>query len=190
VQASLIFSFISIDENKERIYEAWGKIREKAIGLLNKNEELSKELEEAKIENQRLKDYIARAEGRSKKPKIKPSSSDKDSRGEICKDGDQKNTSKKDTNSTKSEEEKKLFVIHNTVKLTIDNIPEDWVFKGYKSFVVQDIKILQYNTNYLREWYVDKDGKYHFAELPKNVKKEWALRRRIKIIYSVYLPRP
>jgi hypothetical protein len=174
VQASLIFSFISIDENKERIHEAWSKIREKAIGLLNKVEGLSKELEEAKIENQRLKDYIARVEGRSKKPKIKPSSSDKDSRGEICKDGDQKNTSKKgkeDVNKNKGNEEERPLVIHDTVKLTIDTIPEDWVFKGYKSFVVQDIKILQYNTNYLREWYVDKDGKYHFAELPKNVKK-------------------
>ena len=69
VQVSLIFSLISIEENKERIHEAWSKIREKAIGLLNKNEELSKELEEAKAENQRLKDYIARREGRSKKPK-------------------------------------------------------------------------------------------------------------------------
>jgi len=165
---------ISIEENKERIHEAWSKIREKAIGLLNKNEELSKELEESKIEVQRLKDYIARTEGRSKKPKIKPSSSDKDSRGKICKDGDQKNTSKKEkeeAGNTKGEEEKKPIVIHDTVKLTIDDIPEDWVFKGYKSFIVQDIKILQYNTNYLREWYVDKDGKHHFAKLPKNIKK-------------------
>ena len=51
MQVSLIFSLISIEENKERIHEAWSKIREKAIGLLNKNEELSKELEEAKAEN-------------------------------------------------------------------------------------------------------------------------------------------
>ena len=82
--ASLTFSLISIKESKEKIFEAWRKVREKAIGLLNKVEELSAELEESKAENQRLKDYIARAEGRSKKPKIKPSSSDKESRGKIC----------------------------------------------------------------------------------------------------------
>jgi len=168
--ASLTFSLISIKESKEKIFEAWRKVREKAIGLLNKVEELSAELEESKAENQRLKDYIARAEGRSKKPKIKPSSSDKESRGKICEDGDQKNTSKKDSGDSESKEEKKPITIHNTVKLNIEDIPEDWVFKGYKSFVVQDIKILQYNTEYLRAYYIDKDGKYHFAELPKNVK--------------------
>ena len=57
--ASLTFSLISIKESKEKIFEAWRKVREKAIGLLNKVEELSAELEESKAENQRLKDYIA-----------------------------------------------------------------------------------------------------------------------------------
>ena len=56
-QATVFYS-ISIKENKERIFDAWKKIREKAIGLLNKNEELTKELKDSKEEIQILKELI------------------------------------------------------------------------------------------------------------------------------------
>ena len=168
-----IFYTVSIKEKKERIFEAWKKIREKAIGLLNKNEELTKELKGSKEEIQRLKDHIAKIEGRPKKPNFKASSSNKDSRGKICEDGDQKNKSKKEKNDNSSvnREEKEPIDIHDTVKLTIPDVPDEWTFKGYKSFIVQDIKIQQHNTEYLRAYYIDKNGKYHYAELPEHVKE-------------------
>jgi len=171
-QATIFYS-ISIKEKKERIFDAWKKIREKAVGLLNKNEELSKELKDSKEEIQRLKDHIAKIEGRPKKPNFKGSSSNKDSRGKICEDGDQKNESKKgkNDNSSANKEAQKPIDIHETVKLTIPDVPDEWIFKGYKSFVVQDIKIQQHNTEYLRAYYIDKNGKCHYAELPENIKE-------------------
>ena len=188
--ASPIFNLVSIQESKEKIFDAWGKVRERAIGLLNKNEELNNELKESKTEVQRLKNYIAKAEGRPERPEIKPSSSDKESRGKICKDGDQKNTSKKEKEggaNNQSKAEKKPIVIHDTVKITIDNTPDDWTFKGYKRYVVQNIKIEQFNTEYLRAYYVDKDGKLHFAKLPENVKNNGrygeALKAFVQYIY-------
>ena len=111
-----------------------------------------------------MKDHIAKIEGRPKKPNFKASSSNKDSRGKICEDGDQKNKSKKEKNDNSSvnREEKEPIDIHDTVKLTIPDVPDEWTFKGYKSFIVQDIKIQQHNTEYLRAYYIDKNGLRNF----------------------------
>ena len=78
---------------------------------------------------------------------------------------------KNDNCSVDNREDKKPLDIHSTVKLTLTNTPNDWTFKGYKSFIVQDIKIQQYNTEYLRAYYIDRNGKHHYAELPKHVKE-------------------
>ena len=155
-----IFYTVSIKEKKERIFEAWKKIREKAIGLLNKNEELTKELKGSKEEIQRLKDHIAKIEGRPKKPNFKASSSNKDSRGKICEDGDQKNKSKKEKNDNSSvnreEKEPKNLKGYYYNKLTEEMEP-----RNNPSPHISSIEPKQLNLPGMENLPIQKEPKIH-----------------------------
>ena len=64
---------------------------------------------------------------------------------------------------------KKKLDFHETMILEPENIPEGAVFKGYRSFAVQDIIFQIHNTLYKKARYMLPDGSYIEGELPKGL---------------------
>jgi len=93
---------------------------------------------------QALRDEVAKLKGNNPKPKIRPSSMEKDA-GEGK--GGSSSKSKKRSGSSKKKKTKELK-IHKTEIIEAENIPTGSKFKGYKEFVVQDIAINPQNTLY------------------------------------------
>ena len=91
---------------------------------------------------QKLKDEIARLKKHPPRPKIKPSQLENNDSGK------KKPKDKKRPGSKKRKKTAQLE-IHETIPIPLDNIPQGASFKGYKSFVVQGIKIKLHNTKYL-----------------------------------------
>ena len=102
---------------------------------------------------QQLKDEIARLKNQPPRPTIKPS------RLENKGVGKKKPKDKKRPGSKKRKKTAQLQ-IDETVPVPLENIPEGAEFKGYKTFVVQGLKIKSHNTQYLLATYETADGKY------------------------------
>ena len=76
-------------------------------------------------------------------------------------------------NTTKSRRTNKDIEIHEVKKITVDKsiLPVDAIFKGYKTYTVQDIKFYPWNTLYkLEEYYSPSQCKSYIAQTPVNVK--------------------
>lgn len=101
-----------------------------------------------------LEDKIAELQKRPKKPKVKPSTLDQ--KGKKKKKGKQKTTPKE-------------VEVHKEVTLSIKGNKKGWRFKGYKKFLVQDLKVETCNTLYKRERWIDPDGNEVVAPLPKEL---------------------
>jgi DNA-binding protein H-NS len=111
---------------------------------------------------QQLKDEIARLKNQPPKPKIKPS------RLENKSNGKKRRKNKKRPGSKKRKKTAQLK-IHETVTVPLKDVPEGAEFKGYKPFVVQNLKIRLHNTKYLLATYETADGKYICSKLPKSL---------------------
>jgi hypothetical protein len=108
---------------------------------------------------QQLKDEIARLKGGNPKPTIKPS------RLEPAKKEKPKGGSKKRPGSEKRHKTAEL-VIHQEIKVPPVQIPEGSRFKGYRDFIVQDLRISSHNVNYLLECWKTPEGGYLIADPP------------------------
>jgi hypothetical protein len=108
---------------------------------------------------QELKDEIARLKGHNPRPKIEPS------RLEPSKKEEPKGGSQKRPGSDKRQKSAQL-VIHDEFKVPATNVPEGSEFKGYKSFIVQDLHIRPYNIKFLLECWQAPDGGYIIADPP------------------------
>ena len=92
-----------------------------------------------------LEQQILKLKGETTKPKIKPSTMDKET---------DDNTDNKDENGDKGRKKgpkrKKTeqLLIHNTEIIEPDVVPEGSTFKGYRDVVVQDLVIQAHNTRY------------------------------------------
>jgi hypothetical protein len=111
---------------------------------------------------QQLKDEIARLKNQPPRPKIKPSQLENKATGK------KKQKNKKRAGSQKRKKTAQLQ-IHETVAVPLENVPKGAVFKGYKTFVVQNLKIQLHNTKYLLETYETADGKYLCSKLPERL---------------------
>jgi len=108
---------------------------------------------------QELKDEIARLKGHNPRPTIKPS------RLEPAKKEKPESGRQKRPGSDKRQKSAEL-VIHQEIKVPAAQIPEGSRFKGYKDFIVQDLRISTHNVNYLLEcWKTPEDG-YVIADPP------------------------
>ena len=81
---------------------------------------------------QQLRDEIARLKGEKPKPKLKPSTLEKQARGKKKGKRPKKRHKRRKTRELK---------IHETVSIAPEEIPEGSRFKGYEDFTVQDIRI-------------------------------------------------
>jgi len=129
-------------------------------------------LELLKEQNRRmdiLTDEIRRLKKLKTKPKLKPSKL-RDSEKENKADKESNNTNQ--TQSSKKEHNsnnKKNTSPNRTEIVTVENIPTDARFKGYRHYHVQELVIRVENILYKLERWKLSDGSYVVAKLPAAV---------------------
>jgi len=130
---------------------------------------------------QQMRDEIAVLKGQKAKPKFKPSGMetetepDGDPDGRDDEDGDSGDGDgtgckprKRPGSSKRSKTEQ--MEIHETIKIVpTAPIPEHSRFKGYRDFIVQDVRIQAHNTCYRREVWLTPDGALLLGELPASL---------------------
>jgi len=114
---------------------------------------------------QELKDEIARLKGEKPRPRIKPSSLEKDFGN---KDRTQRST--KRPGSAKRKKIDKLE-IHERRIVKADNVAQGSRFKGYEEFTVQGLLVQPHNTIYLRERWITPSGRQILAALPEEIRR-------------------
>ena len=130
------------------------------LGLLEECIELiQKQGEEIK----QLKDEVGVLKGEKKRPTFKPSKLEKETDK-----ADKKKTrpSGKRPGSEKRSKNSKLVIHEEKIIEPEQEISEGFRFKGYRDFVVQDLKIQSYNTRYRLARWVTPDGKTLTGQLP------------------------
>ncbi len=138
--------------------------------ISQQSEIIQKQAEEIQI----LKDEIARLKGKPGKPKISPSKMDDA-------------LPKKKRNPKRRKKQKtKPFKVEKTVELKVDDVPENSRFKGYRNFIVQDIRLEPFNVNYRREKWLTSDGKYLMASLPAGIDDHFGPNLKTLILYLNY----
>lgn len=142
---------------------------ERIESLIGQNQQLSDRLDKqantiARLseENQQLKDEIAVLKGTTPRPKIPPSILE----GNQSKD---KKNKKKVGRGKHPRKNKTKLTIHTEVVIAPASIPDGAVFKGFKSYTVQNIILQQHNTRYKLARWMLPDGSYITGELPKGV---------------------
>ena len=138
--------------------------------LLNIIEYLVQENKELKAENQKLRDENNKLKGEKGKPNIRPQS-----RKDISSEANRKPRGKQ-TKNKKPKSNKDQIKIDRIVKCKISQkeLPEDAVFKGYQSVVVQDIIIKTNNTEFKKAVYYSPSlNKTFTASLPAGYEGEF-----------------
>ncbi len=134
------------------------------IVLLNLVEACVATVDELKAENQTLKDEINRLKGEQGKPNIRKQ---KTGSGDISSERERKQRKKK--KSKKSKAKKAKLKIHETriCSVGLTQLPEDAVFKGYDSTIIQDILITPNNIEFKKAiYYSPSTRKTYRGQLP------------------------
>jgi len=116
-----------------------------------------------------LKDEIAILKGEKKRPTFKPSgmeqNSDPDSlSSDSNTDGDQKGPK-----SHPKRHKTQNLVIHEDRLMSPPHLEEGSRFKGYRDYVVQDLRLESHNIRYRLECWQTPQGHYVYGELPPEV---------------------
>lgn len=135
-------------------------LRELVVILLNKVEEQKQIIESQKKEIQELKDEINRLKGEQAKPKFTKGKPAKDISSE--KHRNKKKPHKKKAVKPKLEVDKQILC--NTKP---EGLPEDAVFKSYRTVIEQDIVFERKNTEFkIAVWYSPSEKKNYESEVP------------------------
>lgn len=133
--------------------------------LLKRIDELTNEVALLKEENQTLRDEIAVLKGQKPRPKIPPSSLEGPKSG-----GKSQGQKPRISRGKHPRKKKKTFLkIHQEQIVQPSTIPERAIFKGYKSYDVQDIICKSNNTRFLLARWQLPDGTYICGKLPKGI---------------------
>lgn len=76
------------------------------------------------------------------------------------------------------------LAIQETIPLLVDGLPPGTEFRGYRDFVVQDLRIEPHNTCYRRGVYLLPDGTWVTADLPKEVNSHFGPTLRSYVLYQ------
>jgi hypothetical protein len=132
--------------------------------LLEKNREQAEHI-------QQLRDEIAVLKGQKAKPKFKPSGMDSETDGNTNSDdngganGSAGGRGKRGGSSKRSKTQH--LRIHETLEVAPKwPVPAGSRFKGYRDFIVQDLRIQPHNTRYRLEVWQTPDGERLLGELP------------------------
>ena len=130
---------------------------------------------------QQMRDEIAVLKGQKAKPKFKPSGMETETGPDGDRDGCEEEDSgsgedegagrkpRKRAGSSKRSKSEQL-VVHETIKVAPRaSIPQGSRFKGYRDFIVQDLRIEAHNTCYRREVWLTPEGALLVGELPASL---------------------
>lgn len=147
------------------------------VVLLNLVETLGAENEKLREEQQKLKDEINRLKGEQGKPEIKGK---KRKRDDLSSEQERKKASGEQGKGGQGERQRKSkrdrIKIDRVEECPVkgDELPEDAIFKGYESVIVQDLKITTDNVEYRRAvYYSPSQKKTYRGPLPQEVKGEF-----------------
>ena len=151
--------------------------RQAIVMVLNLVEDLQAENENLRQENQRLRDEMSRLKGEQGKPGIKPNLKQKET-GDHSSEIERKKSKLRRKASLPRQKRNKVATIKidREVKLKVDlePLPKDAIFKGYQPVVVQDIKIQTDTIRFQKEKYYSPSlGKTYLAELPPGYEGEF-----------------
>jgi len=113
-----------------------------------------------------LKGEIAVLKGEKPRPKIKPSTLNRDTPEDEGPSGGQKRQER----GAGHGKEPKEVEIHETQIIPLEHVPVGSVFKGYEDYVVQGLRIRLHNTKYRRVRYQTPTGDTLLGELPEAVR--------------------
>ncbi len=152
-------------------------VKATVVVLLNLVETLASENEKLKEEQQKLKDEINRLKGEQGKPEVKGKKRKQD---DISSEKERKDNSggpgKEGKGKRKRASKREQIKIDRVQACPVNRneLPEDAVFKGYESVVIQDIKIVTDNVEYRREvYYSPSQKKTYRGALPQGVEGEF-----------------
>jgi hypothetical protein len=133
------------------------------ITLLNVIEQLLHENQQLRIEVQRLRDENARLKGEKGKPKIAPNVPSREPRLPPAEE------SKKWSKGSKKPKIKTDRVVF--LKINPETLPPDVIYRGYRSIVIQNIRLQTDNVEYRREHYYSPSlNRNYYAELPQDIR--------------------
>ena len=133
---------------------------------------------------QQMRDEIAVLKGEKAKPKFKASRLDKDAGNKPSDSGDD-DENKKRPGSSKRAKTAQLTIHHTEIIKCVEPLPEGSRFKGYRDWVVQDIKIEAHNTKYRLECWQTPTGEMLVGVLPEALEKQhFGPELRTYIIYQ------
>ena len=136
-------------------------------------------IEEQRAENRQLRDEIARLKGLPPRPTIRPST---------LNDPHPDPTHKKRRRGKRPGSAKRqktgALIIHETIPLPLEGLPEGTQQNGYEDFVVQDLRIESHNICYRRLRYLLPDGTSRTAPLPADVQGHFGVTLRSYVLYQ------
>jgi len=136
-------------------------------------------IEEQRAEIRALRDEIARSKGLPPRPTIRPSTLNAPHPDPQHK----KRRRGKRPGSAKRQKTDKLM-IHETIPVPLEELPEGTQQNGYEDFVVQDLKIEAHNVCYRRLRYLLPDGTSRTAPLPAHVQGHFGPELRSYVLYQ------
>jgi hypothetical protein len=146
--------------------------------LLNQLSMAIQTIAELRIENQTLRDEIARLKGTPPRPKIPPGGLENS--GKISKVG---NNDKGNAGRGKHPRNKKKGLkFHDISRLKPDSIPEGAVFKGTRKYDVQDLVCQAHNTRYEIERWLLPDGTYIEGQVPLHIQGHYGAALKAHVI--------
>jgi hypothetical protein len=156
--------------------------QERQTNLLNQLSMALQSIAELQIENQTLRDEIARLKNTSSRPKLTPSGLEGSNKGA----GKGKNN-KGSTGRGKHPRNKKTgLTFHQTQRIKPNTIPEGAVFKGTRKYDVQDLVCQAHNTRYEIERWQLPDGTYIEGQLPSHIQGHYGAMLRAHIMTLAY----
>jgi hypothetical protein len=148
------------------------KTREEVILLSDGVEQCMAEIQQLTEEIQQLKDELNRLKGEQGKPDIRPQKKESTDHSSEEERKPSKGTDKR----KKSKKKKHGIKAHRQEVCRIDqaSLPEDAVFKGYDSVIIQGVVISADNVEFKREvYYSPSEKKRYLASLPAGYQGEF-----------------
>lgn len=146
--------------------------KETICKLLQIIEELSRDNDKLGKAVQELRDEINHLKGEQGKPKIKPSNKKENGNHSSEKDRKERETRRGDKEPKSKAKNHKIKIDRTEYcRINKEDLPADAEFKGYKSYITQNIIIKTDNVEYKREiYYSASEKKTYIGKLPEEIK--------------------